>query len=592
MRSGIMERNKRGKTDKGGTVQKQLQEKYQKLCDYLRQFDVLAVCFSGGVDSSLLLRAAHDVAGKRAFTVTELNPFFPQKESMEAQELCEQLGVVQLRVSHKLDDFEGVAENPQNRCYVCKKQIFLWLQKTADEYAVQQGLLAAGEHVTLLEGSNASDASDYRPGHKAVVELGALSPLEAVGLSKGEIREISKELGLPTWNKPSFACLASRFEYGQLITAELLARVEAAERLFFDEGFAQVRVRVSEQGAMARIELEAKELQRGFAFLQERAARELHRLGFAHVALDVDGYRTGSMNVGIAAAKTAGSVAVASAVASTSAVVPAAAAAAVAGACEPADAPSPEAARSPEDAHSRSIRLSRTELLLGKAALDRLAQARVAVFGVGGVGGYVVEALARTGVGALDLIDNDVVSLSNLNRQIIATTETLGQAKVKAAAARVHQINPSCKVTTHQCFFLPENADQFDFSAYDYVVDAVDTVTAKLEIIQRAQAAGVPVISSMGAGNKLDPTAFRVADLYQTSVDKLAKVMRRECKKRGIQRVKVVYSTEEAHRACENAPQTSSESGAKRVPGSVAYVPSACGLTIAAEVIRCLCEQA
>lgn len=218
---------------------------------------------------------------------------------------------------------------------------------------------------------------------------------------------------------------------------------------------------------------------------------------------------------------------------------------------------------------------SRTRVLIGEDALTRLANARVAVFGVGGVGGYVVEALARSGVGALDLIDNDVVSESNLNRQIIALHSTLGQAKVDVAAARVKDINPDCAVQTHKCFFLPETADQFDFSAYDYVVDAVDTVTAKLQIVQSAQAVGVPVISSMGAGNKLDPTAFRVADIYQTSMDKLAKVMRRECKKRGIEHLKVVYSTE-----CPRAVDTS------RTPASIAFVPSACGLVIASEVVK------
>lgn len=224
---------------------------------------------------------------------------------------------------------------------------------------------------------------------------------------------------------------------------------------------------------------------------------------------------------------------------------------------------------------TKSEQFSRTRALIGEDALTRLANARVAVFGVGGVGGYVVEALARSGVGALDLIDNDVVSESNLNRQIIALHSTLGQAKVDVAAARVKDINPDCTVQTHKCFFLPETADQFDFSAYDYVVDAVDTVTAKLQIVQSVQAVCVPVISSMGAGNKLDPTAFRVADIYQTSTDKLAKVMRRECKKRGIEHLKVVYSTE-SPRAVESV----------RTPASIAFVPSACGLVIASEVVK------
>ena len=189
---------------------------------------------------------------------------------------------------------------------------------------------------------------------------------------------------------------------------------------------------------------------------------------------------------------------------------------------------------------------SRTRMLLGDAAMDRLKRARVAVFGVGGVGGHVVEALTRSGVGALDLIDSDRVELSNLNRQIIATRDTLGMLKVNAAKARVLSINPDCQVQTHPIFFLPETADQFDFTQYDYVVDAIDTVAGKLQLIEAAKAAGVPVISSMGAGNKLDPTAFRVADIDQTSVCPLARVMRRELRKRGIEHVKVVYSTEPA----------------------------------------------
>lgn len=187
---------------------------------------------------------------------------------------------------------------------------------------------------------------------------------------------------------------------------------------------------------------------------------------------------------------------------------------------------------------------ARTRLLLGQDGLDRLAAARVAVFGVGGVGGYVVEALARSGVGALDLIDSDTVDATNLNRQIIATVDAIGRSKVEVAAERVASINPSCVVRAHQCFFLPETAGQFDFAAFDYVVDAVDTVSAKIALVEAAFAARVPIVSSMGAGNKLDPTAFRVADVYETSVDPLARVMRRELRRRGIPSLKVVYSTE------------------------------------------------
>lgn len=248
---------------------------------------------------------------------------------------------------------------------------------------------------------------------------------------------------------------------------------------------------------------------------------------------------------------------------------------------------------------------SRTELLLGSEAMDRLAAARVAVFGIGGVGGHVVEALARSGVGALELIDSDMVSVSNLNRQLIATHSTIGRYKVDVMAERIRDINPQAAVQVHRCFFLPENAEQFPFAAYDYVVDAVDTVTAKLELILKAQAAGVPVISSMGAGNKLDPSAFQVADIYQTSVCPLAKVMRRELKKRGVKSLKVVYSQEpplipggaalKAHDAAADAGQLRGTDaplteeppkGRRSVPGSVAFVPAVAGLIIAGEVVK------
>lgn len=226
---------------------------------------------------------------------------------------------------------------------------------------------------------------------------------------------------------------------------------------------------------------------------------------------------------------------------------------------------------------------TRTAMLLGNDAMERLRFSRVAVFGVGGVGGYTVEALARSGVGSLDLIDNDVVSESNINRQIIALHSTIGQYKVDAAKARIADINPDCAVTAHKLFFMPDTADLIDFTQFDYVVDAIDTVTGKIEIIMRAKAAGVPVISSMGAGNKLDPTAFEVADIYKTSVCPLARVMRREMKKRGVKSLKVVYSREEALRP-ENGG-ISQDSG-KAVPGSSAFVPSAAGLIIASEVVK------
>ena len=225
---------------------------------------------------------------------------------------------------------------------------------------------------------------------------------------------------------------------------------------------------------------------------------------------------------------------------------------------------------------------SRTALLFGSDNMDRLARARVAVFGVGGVGGYVVEALARSGVGALDLIDNDTVAPSNLNRQIIATHKTLGRYKVEVAAERVADINPAAVVRTYKTFYTPETADAFRFGDYDYVVDAIDTVSGKLELVMRAHAAGVPIISSMGAGNKVDPTAFEVADISKTSVCPLAKVMRQELRRRGIRHLKVVYSKEPPL-----TPLSSPEPSARRqTPGSTAFVPPTVGLIIAGEVVK------
>lgn len=235
----------------------------------------------------------------------------------------------------------------------------------------------------------------------------------------------------------------------------------------------------------------------------------------------------------------------------------------------------------------------RTQMLLGEPAMERLQKARVAVFGLGGVGGYVVEALARSGVGQLDLIDNDTVGLTNLNRQILATYATLGMPKTEAARERVLQIHPACCVRTHALFFGPDTESQFDFAQYDYIVDAIDTVTGKLALVMQAKEAGVPIICSMGAGNKLDPSRFEVADIYDTSVCPLARVMRTECRKRGIQHLKVVYSKEPplAPRTEEIQPETAPSSTArpgapkKRAPGSLAFVPSAAGLILAGEVI-------
>ena len=227
--------------------------------------------------------------------------------------------------------------------------------------------------------------------------------------------------------------------------------------------------------------------------------------------------------------------------------------------------------------------LSRTEMLIGSDGLEKLKHARVAVFGIGGVGGYVVEALARSGVGAFDLIDSDTVALSNLNRQIIATRDTIGKYKTEVMRDRIHSICPDTEVEVHNCFYLPETRAEFDFSKYDYVVDAVDTVTAKIDLIMSAKEAGVPIISSMGAGNKMNPAMFEVADIHKTSVCPLAKVMRRELKKRGVDHLKVVYSKEEAIKR-----ETDER---KPVPGSIAFVPSVAGLILAGEVIKDLAAE-
>ena len=245
---------------------------------------------------------------------------------------------------------------------------------------------------------------------------------------------------------------------------------------------------------------------------------------------------------------------------------------------------------------------SRTELLLGKEAMDKLQNSRVAVFGIGGVGGYVCEALGRSGIGAFDLIDDDKVCLTNLNRQIIATRSTVGKYKVDVMKERILDINPKVEVNVHKCFYLPETKDEFDFTQYSYVVDAVDTVTAKIQLVMEAKEAGVPIISSMGAGNKLDPTAFQVADIYKTSVCPLAKVMRRELKKRGIKKLKVVYSQENPISPIEDMAISCRENcicppGAEHkcterraIPGSTAFVPSVVGLIIAGEVIKDLAK--
>lgn len=230
---------------------------------------------------------------------------------------------------------------------------------------------------------------------------------------------------------------------------------------------------------------------------------------------------------------------------------------------------------------------ARTEILMGDMAMDRLVHSRVAVFGVGGVGGYAIEALVRSGVGAIDLIDNDKVSITNLNRQIIALCSTVGRYKVDVMKERILDINPACAVRAHKCFYLPQNRDEFDFREYSYVIDAVDTVTAKLQLVMQAKEAGVPIISSMGAGNKLNPVGFEVADIYDTSVCPLAKVMRHELRKRNIDSLKVVYSREIPVSPSGGIRETEESSSVKRtVPGSVAFVPSVAGLIIASEVVK------
>lgn len=246
---------------------------------------------------------------------------------------------------------------------------------------------------------------------------------------------------------------------------------------------------------------------------------------------------------------------------------------------------------------------SRTELLLGKEAMEQLSKARVAVFGVGGVGGYACEALVRSGIGAFDLIDDDKVCLTNLNRQIIATRKTVGKYKTDVMKERMLEINPDVDVAIHKCFFLPENADEFPFEEYDYIIDAVDTVTAKIELVMKAQEKNVPIISSMGAGNKLDASMFQVADIYKTKVCRLAKVMRRELKKRGVKKLKVVYSEEKPTRPIEDmaiscrtnciCPPGAKHTCTERrdIPGSVAFVPSVAGLIIAGEVIKDLSHR-
>ena len=230
----------------------------------------------------------------------------------------------------------------------------------------------------------------------------------------------------------------------------------------------------------------------------------------------------------------------------------------------------------------------RTRMLIGQENLDKLAAAKVLVFGVGGVGGYVCEALCRAGVGRIDIVDRDIVDVTNINRQIIATHDTVGKPKVEVCRQRMLSINPDIKVSARQCFYLPDRADEFDFAAYDYIVDAIDTVTGKIALVVNANAAGTPIISSMGAGNKLDPTQFRISDIFSTDTDPLSRVMRRELKKRGIKKLKVVWSPEKPITPIKTMEEDNSKR--RSTPGSVAFVPSVSGLIMAGEIIRTLAQ--
>lgn len=273
-----------------------LQEKLEALRAYIKELGCAAVSFSGGVDSTFLLAVAHEVLGKRVIAITESNPLYPARETSGAVDFCKQRGIRQYVVEHDVDSWEALKTNPQNRCYLCKVNLFTILRQIADEHACELGLIKQGERIAYLEGSNASDLLDYRPGHKAVKELGALSPLEVADLTKDEIRALSRKMGLPTADKPSFACLATRFPYGQAITANLLKRLDAAEQLLIDAKLGQMRVRMHEGGTLARVEVTSDRIDDLLAFMRDGGSEKFHELGFDHVSIDVDGYRTGSMN--------------------------------------------------------------------------------------------------------------------------------------------------------------------------------------------------------------------------------------------------------------------------------------------------------
>lgn len=270
--------------------------KLDELRHLVRTQGALAVSFSGGVDSTLLLAVAHEQLGERVIAVTEVNALYPARETDAAKRFCEERGIVHVLLDHDTAGIAGFAHNPRNRCYLCKTDLFKHLRTAADAKARELGIVGADEHIACAEGSNVSDRADFRPGAQAVAEQGVLSPLDAAGLTKQDIRDLSRELGLPTWDKPSFACLASRFVYGEPITAALLERVDAAEQLMLDAGFSVCRVRVHDCGNLCRIEVEPHRVCDVLAAVRDGLGVALHALGFAHVAVDADGYRTGSMN--------------------------------------------------------------------------------------------------------------------------------------------------------------------------------------------------------------------------------------------------------------------------------------------------------
>ncbi len=270
--------------------------KLDALKEHLRHLGCVAVAYSGGVDSTFLIKIAHDELGERAFALTNFCSLYPLREHSESVKFAQDQGFEQTVVERDPMQLPELENNPVDRCYHCKKALFSYLQQLADEQALTKGFIQAGKHIALADGSNTSDLADFRPGHKAVLELGVVSPLQEAGLSKQDIRDLSRELGIPTWNKPSYACLASRFPYGTRITPELLQRVDDAEQLLIDAGFKMMRVRMHENGALARIEVEPDRISDALTFLQNGGSQALHELGFKHVALDTEGYRTGSMN--------------------------------------------------------------------------------------------------------------------------------------------------------------------------------------------------------------------------------------------------------------------------------------------------------